>query len=299
MRRPRAEIINEFMTDAREGRQPLALFHNMNSPTVVEVLGAIGHRVIIFDQEHTSMNHETLTSLIRAAELNDMMVIVRVPRANQEAALKALDAGAHGIWVQHLESAAQVRAFADSMYFPPDGSRGYCAFPRVNNNGVGMPLDFIKYSNEQPILIVGLNNEEILEELEDILRIPNIPFFQVNQADIIVRAGYGEYDDFMQMHEISKGINESIRAAGKLTMGLFFSPDFSDMKATREYFGAEAADVWFTSDLGCMVSGVRQMNKVVEVLVQDRAAGSMEAADALNEGSEDGDGAAIDVPRTC
>jgi 2-keto-3-deoxy-L-rhamnonate aldolase RhmA len=281
------------------------MFHNLNSPTLVEVMGAAGHRFVIFDQEHTSTNHETLVSLIRAAELHDMMVLVRIEGPSPAAAIKALDAGAHGVWVQHLADAEAVRNFVGACLYPPMGDRGYCTFPRANNNGIGEPMGWIQHSNTDPLFVIGLNNEEILEELEEVMSIPRADVFALNVADVIVRTGYGDYDDFFQMHNIAKGVNKSIREAGKLVMMPFFAPDMGNVEEAREYLSEELADIWFTADIGCFLNGLGKLMQIQKALIGDQPgkASAEETADSgENATDEDAKGDADSGPdfvRTC
>ncbi len=293
-RKPPSEIISEFFEQVRAGEKPVALFHNANSPTVVELLGTLGQRVMIFDQQHTSCNHESLVHLIRTAELFDMLSIVRIAGKNPVDAIKALDAGAHGVWVEYIDSAEELREFSDAIRFPLEGSRGYCTFPRACQNGLGDFTEFLEYSNAQPFLVVGLNTEEALNDLDAILAVSEVSCFSGSFAEVSVRAGYSGWTEVMQQHAIAKAVNKKIHEAGKLIMAPFWAPDMGNIEESREFFEEEFVDFFFTGDIGCLARGFGQLQDTHKKIVAPA-----EQAESDAEDTGDSENSSESWPRTC
>jgi 4-hydroxy-2-oxoheptanedioate aldolase len=124
------------------------VFSKTTDSSIIEIFGLAGFDFIILDNEHGYTNYETLKNHIRAAELSNIIPIVRVPNGKAEHVSKALDIGAYGVQVPNINSKIQVENVIKVAKFHPEGERG-----------VNKALILIQVEGEE-----GLNNiDEILE----------------------------------------------------------------------------------------------------------------------------------------
>ena len=110
------------------------------------------------------------------------------------------------------------------------------------------------------------------------------------------------------MHNIAKGVNKKIHEAGKLVMMPLLPPDMGDLKEAREFLAEQAADIWFTADIGCFLNGLGTLMGLQRALVKDRTGGNTqastgsEASDSKEHdesASDDDPKSKLDFVRTC
>jgi 2-keto-3-deoxy-L-rhamnonate aldolase RhmA len=83
----------------------------------VEVLGAAGLDFVVIDQEHAPFDRVTVDALILAGKAAGIAVLVRVPGSEARDILPALDCGAQGVLVPHVDTVARARdVVAGSRY---------------------------------------------------------------------------------------------------------------------------------------------------------------------------------------
>lgn len=153
------------------GEAVIGTFVHLGDPAIVEIVAIAGFDFAILDTEHSSRGPEAVEHMIRAAEAFGLHLIVRVPEGDRAAIQRALDAGARGIAVPFVESAADVTAARASLRYAPDGDRGTCTVTRAARYGALRP-NFAEHANRQneDILLVGLIESEAgVERIEEIL----------------------------------------------------------------------------------------------------------------------------------
>ena len=79
---------------------------NLADPRVIEIVGQAGLDAVWLCNEHVPNDWLNLENMIRAARLHDMDALVRVDKGSYGDFIKPLEAGAAGIIVPHVESAA-------------------------------------------------------------------------------------------------------------------------------------------------------------------------------------------------
>jgi len=107
-----------------DGGRVAGLFVQTPHPVVTELLGALGVDVLCLDQEHSAMGPETVHALVGGAALGGVPAIVRVADGTAHHIAAALDAGAAGVLVPRVGSAAAAEAAVRFARYPPAGERG-------------------------------------------------------------------------------------------------------------------------------------------------------------------------------
>lgn len=106
---------------------PSFLWITLNSPNIVEMVGALGVRAVFLDLEHTGSTIAEVQHLIVAAQGAGMAALVRVGGVDQHEIARLLDIGAQGIVFPRVSSVAQAVTAAESLRYPPVGVRGFAA----------------------------------------------------------------------------------------------------------------------------------------------------------------------------
>mgnify|MGYP000017545813 CR=1 FL=1 len=96
---------------------------DLPSPQVAEIMAQVGFDFIVIDMEHGAMSVETAQVQMMAIGAG-ARAIVRVPEGSEAWIKRVLDAGAGGVMVPKVESAAQAAEIVSWAYYAPKGQRG-------------------------------------------------------------------------------------------------------------------------------------------------------------------------------
>src|SRR5262249_2197383 len=109
------------------------------SAGLVEFLGHLGFDGVFLDCEHGSSNWGEVEDMVRAADLAGYSSIVRVERNDPATITRALDRGASGVQVPHVNTAAEAVDVVQHVKFAPLGHRGWSG-GGVAPGGTGPPV---------------------------------------------------------------------------------------------------------------------------------------------------------------
>jgi len=166
------------------------------SPTVIETYGAIGLDYVWLDFEHAGpspYDSTALEELTRAAEAGDIELLVRLPKPEPALVRKVLDAGVRTILLPRIETAEQLRPAVEAAYFAYDGDVG------DRGVGVGRSGEWAGYvdsfvGGEDSEILVGtmVENERAVENIDEILSVPQLGFAFVGPADLSMSMSGGD-----------------------------------------------------------------------------------------------------------
>ena len=93
---------NKMLEAINSGRAPVGFFNYIKDTTVLDVAGTAGFDFVIIDGEHAVMDRETIEHMILAAQVNDLVPLVRVPDVIPYLMRNYMEMGAQGILVPHV-----------------------------------------------------------------------------------------------------------------------------------------------------------------------------------------------------
>ena len=174
--------IDRFRQKLRDGRACIGAGVTFNDPLISEAL-ADSVDFLWIDLEHTPMSPEALTGHLLAGRGRNVAALVRVAGSTTPLIKPILDAGAQGIIVPQVQSAAEAaRALADCRY-PPVGTRGFG--PRVPTNyGRLDSRQYLPAANEKLFVAVQIETAGALEELDEILSLPGLDSVVIGPWDL-------------------------------------------------------------------------------------------------------------------
>jgi 2-dehydro-3-deoxyglucarate aldolase len=165
------------------------------SPTVIETFGALGLDFVWLDFEHggpSPYDSTVFENLTRAAEAADIELLVRLPAPDPPLVRKVLDAGVRTILLPRIETAAELRRAVAAAHFSYDGGVG------DRGVGVGRTAEWAGYggshvADEDDEVLVGtmIENERAVENVEEILAVPELGFAFLGPADLSISLSEG------------------------------------------------------------------------------------------------------------
>jgi 4-hydroxy-2-oxoheptanedioate aldolase len=179
---------------------------------LVELLGRLGFDVIFLDCEHGPAGWDQVEDMVRAAELCDVTPIVRVQSHDHSTITRALDRGAGGVQVPHVNTKAEAEAIVRHAKYHPLGHRGYAGGRAAFGE---KPADYTRRANEETMVVVMLEEVEALRNLDAILTVPHIDVFFVAPGDLAQSMGHPGQMDHPDVQRAIDDAVRRIRGAGK------------------------------------------------------------------------------------
>lgn len=161
--------------------------------SVSEIMGRAGYDWIAVDLEHGSFSSCALPDIFRAIELGGSLPIVRVQEPTSNACKLALEAGAAGIILPNVDTAAQLRDVIQYCCWPPAGRRGV-GYSRANLFG----KDFEEYKilAQNPLIVAMIESFSGFQNLDEILKIDGLDAIFVGPYDLSASIGkVGQFND--------------------------------------------------------------------------------------------------------
>ena len=177
-------------------RQPMVcLMMTSPNPDLVEIAAAAGVDFAILDAQHGPITAAHLPDAIRAGDAAGIPVLVRVPGMDRAFILQSLEAGATGILVPEIETAAQAQELVELAHYAPNGKRSVGAHARAQ--GYSKNKSFAEMREQDAAVVVAVNIETPLgvANAEEIMSNPGIDFVMIGVGDLKMLLGDGDEAD--------------------------------------------------------------------------------------------------------
>ena len=226
--------IRAFRERIASGELLLGASVTLPEPQVTEALCDSADFIWI-DTEHTAMNLESVTGHLVAARAGGTAALVRVPSSDIGHVKPVLDAGAPGIIVPQVRSAAEVRRVVDACRYPPLGDRGFGPH-RPSNYGRALtdPVAFTQAMNRDLLVTVQIEHVEAYRELEAIAAIPGLDSLVIGPVDLSGSMGVlGQLDHGDVIAAMERIIDVGHDAGLSIGMGMGSQYDFGQRWSRR------------------------------------------------------------------
>ena len=93
-------------------------------PAIAEIMLKSGYDWLCIDMEHSLINLDQMTSILRSLETNGCFTFVRVGKNDELEIKKVLDSGVKGIIVPQINTKEDAQKLIEFSHYPPKGKRG-------------------------------------------------------------------------------------------------------------------------------------------------------------------------------
>ena len=194
------------------------------SAGLVELLGHLGFDGVFLDCEHGPSSWEQVEDMVRAAEVAGYSSVVRVERNDAATITRALDRGAGGVQVPHINTRAAAEAAVQHVKFAPLGHRGWSG----GRSAFGVEMaDYARLANAETLLVVMLEEVEAIDNLDEILRVDNVDVFFVAPGDLAQSMGHPGETEHPEVVRVIEDALRRIRAASRAS-GALTTPNTLD-----------------------------------------------------------------------
>jgi 4-hydroxy-2-oxoheptanedioate aldolase len=238
----------------REGQALTAVFSIIPSTHVVEMIGIAGFEAVIIDMEHGPFSIDSVIPLLLAAQTRGMYPIVRV-RANEPSLIGAvLDAGAAGVLVPQVTSAAAAAAVVKAARFAPAGARGTNPWVRAARYGAG--ATWFADANRDVSILVMIEGREGLDALADIIAIPGLDGIFLGPVDMSQSLGVGGQPEHPK---VIAAIGDAVAAAS--ARGIVTAVFAPNVAAARRWIAQGVRVVALSEDAAIMMDAFHKLKQ--------------------------------------
>lgn len=168
-------------------------FVKTTSPQVIEILGGCGLDFAVLDAEHAPFDRAALDLAMLAGRATGLPLFVRVAERTAACLLSALDIGAAGVLVPHVDTEQDARdVVAHCRYV--GGDRGYSSSPRAAGYGsFGMPKALLV--GDRNVVVCQIESVSAVENAARIAAVPGIGALFIGRADLALSMGLDNAQD--------------------------------------------------------------------------------------------------------
>jgi len=173
----------------REGKVAIGTGIYSNSPIIVEVAGFSGLDFVRIDNEHGWRRDESMENMMRAATIAGITPIMRIDKGDPFLVRKALEVGAEGLVVPHIETRAEVEELIQAAKFPPRGIRGIGSQCFSGRWGTVSVPDWVDWSDNEILIGVMIETENAVNNRDQIMSTEGLDFVLFGPGDYSISVG--------------------------------------------------------------------------------------------------------------
>lgn len=187
---------------------------NSRTPDVPAVAAACGYDAVYVDLEHTSTSLETAQLLCVSALGAGISGLVRVPSADASQIARALDIGAVGVIVPHINSRDEAQAVVHAARFPPLGRRSISGPNAVSGYTSRTAPRLVEVLEEHTVVAVMIETPEGVAACDSIAAVDGIDMILIGPSDLTAEMGiHGQYEN-EHFHSAVESIAAACRKHG-------------------------------------------------------------------------------------
>jgi 4-hydroxy-2-oxoheptanedioate aldolase len=201
----------------RAGETVMGSYVRYGDPSIAEVLCCLGYDFLMFDGEHAPVGERECENLARVCELTGVTSIARVPSNLPWTIGRHLDTGIQGVQVPMVNTGEQASAAVRAAKYAPLGCRGL-AGARAAKYGQVLPFrfpDHIAASNAETMVIVQVETPEAIENLAEIVAVPEIDVIFIGPNDLSLSHGHPGDLKHLVVQEAFERIIAGVAGSGK------------------------------------------------------------------------------------
>lgn len=197
---------------------------------IVEVLANSQLDFIALDAEHVAFDRGRLDMCLAVARALNFPTLVRVPDGSPSQILNALDSGATGVIVPHIDSVEKAKAVIKSCRFG-HGGRGYAGSTRWAGFATRPMAEVLEQSKTETVVILQIEEPEGVEAAEEIAALDGLDGLFVGPADLAVCYGVTDINAPV-VRDAMATVGKAAKSNGRTLMT--FAPNAESCTALHE-----------------------------------------------------------------
>jgi 4-hydroxy-2-oxoheptanedioate aldolase len=224
---------------------------SMPSSFSAEVMAHQGFDWLCVDMQHGIIDYPDAVPMLQAISTTETVPIVRVPWNDPWLIMKALDAGAYGVIVPLINTAADAEAAVSACRYPPHGIRSSGPTRAIYYGG----RDYQERANDEVLCICMIETKQGLENLDEICSVPGLDLVYIGPADLSLALDLpprADVEEPIHLQTVQR-IRETAHRHG-IHAGMHCASAPFAAKKVQEGFDI----VMLTSDVACLASAASE-----------------------------------------
>src|SRR5262245_59581289 len=164
----------------RDGKYVTLGWLSVSHGFTAEVMARQGFDALCVDLQHGLSELKDVWQMLQAISQTDTVPVVRVPWNDPAIIMKALDAGAYGIIVPLVNTAAEAAAAVAACRYPPVGMRSSGPLRAALYGGANYQAE----ANGDIVVLTMIETKEGLANLDAICATPGLDGVYIGPADL-------------------------------------------------------------------------------------------------------------------
>ncbi len=160
---------------------------------IAEIMASAGFDWLVLDMEHSVLELNEIQTIIQVLDGKQCPAIVRLTSNHPDQIKRVMDAGATGVMVPMIKSAADAKAAVNGVYYPPRGQRGV-GLARAQGYGASFPV-YQQWLESNAVIVAMIEHVDAVNAIDAILAVPGIDAYIIGPYDLSGSMGRpGELD---------------------------------------------------------------------------------------------------------
>jgi len=262
-------VQNATLRKLRSGGLALGFgVHHLRTAAAGMIAAAAGHDWLFIDMEHGAFSQDDVAQICIAALPTGITPIVRPCAGALDEGTRALDNGAAGVIVPHVDTVDQARRIAAAYRYPPMGSRSWGGPPALYGYQAPGSAEAQAAINQEILVVAMIESPEGVANAAGIAAVEGIDGLLIGTSDLTAEMGISGQILHPRVEEAYRSVSAACRKADKfLGMGGVYQPD-----AMKHYADLGAQFILTGSDHGYILAGASAQSAFMRKLEADRKA---------------------------
>ncbi|KIO50438.1 HpcH/HpaI aldolase/citrate lyase family protein [Nitrosospira sp. NpAV] len=185
----------------------------LGHPAIAEIMAAAGFDWLVLDMEHSVLELSEVQMLIQVLDSQQCPAIVRLTSNHPDQIKRVMDAGAAGVMVPMVKTAADAEAAVQAVYYPPRGRRGV-GLARAQGYGARFQ-EYRHWLEDNAIIVAMIEHIDAVNAIDSILSVPGIDAYIIGPYDLSGSMGRPGELDYPDVQSAIEKVREAGRRLGK------------------------------------------------------------------------------------
>ena len=194
-----------------QGELTVGSWITLGHPSIAEIMAAAGFDWLVLDMEHSVLELSEIQMLIQVLDGKECPAIVRLTSNHPDQIKRVMDAGATGVMVPMIKSAADAKTAVQAVYYPPRGQRGV-GLARAQGYGAKFQ-QYRDWLEKNAVIVVMIEHIDAVNSIDSILSVDGIDAYIIGPYDLSGSMGrIGEFNH----PEVTSAIERVLEAGNRL-----------------------------------------------------------------------------------
>ncbi len=235
---------NPFKKKLRKNQLTIGSWIQLNSPNAADIMARSAFDWLTVDMEHSVTSLDTMQHFFQIIEGHGIVPLVRIGENDPNLIKRVMDAGAYGIIVPMVNTAADAKKAVDAVKYPPAGSRGVGI---ARAHGYGRDFDaYVAAANDESIVIAQIEHIDAVRNIKKIIAVDGLDGCFIGPYDLSGSLGM---PGKLAHPKVKKAVADVEKACREKGMPLGIHVVDPDLALMNEYIRRGYTIMAFSSDM--------------------------------------------------